>query len=278
VADKQQQAALELSEGQKVYFASDFHLGIDARLSSRERERQIVDWLEQVRHDAAAIYLVGDLFDFWYEYRTVVPKGYVRFLGKLAELRDAGIDIYCFTGNHDMWMFDYFEEEFGIPTFRQPVLCRIQDHHFFIAHGDGLGPGDYGYKLIKKIFANRLCQWLFARVHPNIGIGLANYWSGRSRSINAEADAFLGADQEWLLQYANRKLDTMDVDYFVFGHRHLPIDYTLKNGASRYINLGDWLKYNSYGVFDGQRMEIRFFRNPGASVYGRRSASSSSTH
>jgi len=153
----------------KVYFASDFHLGIDARLSSREREKQLVRWLEQIRKDAYSIYLVGDVFDFWFEYKTVVPKGYVRLLGKLAELRDEGIPIYFFTGNHDMWMFSYFEEELGIPIYREPIVREIMGKTFFIGHGDGLGPGDHGYKFIKRVFANPVCQWLFERLHPKIG-------------------------------------------------------------------------------------------------------------
>lgn len=253
----------------KVYFASDFHLGIDARLSSREREQQIVRWLEQVQTDAAAIYLVGDVFDFWFEYRTVVPKGYVRLLGKLAALRDAGIPIYFFTGNHDMWVFRYFEEELGIPTYRQPIEREIMGKTFFIGHGDGLGPGDYGYKFIKKVFANPLCQWLFERLHPNFGIGLANFWSGKSRAAaKPDTARFLGPEQEWLIAYAQRKLEQQHYDYFVFGHRHLPIAHALNGGLSRYINLGDWLYYNSYAVFDGNSLEIKFFENEQARAFG----------
>ena len=251
----------------KTYFASDFHLGVDARVPSRERERQIVRWLESIRHDAAAIYLVGDLFDFWFEYRTVVPKGYVRLLGKLAELRDAGIPIYFFTGNHDMWMFRYLEDEMDIPIYRQPIVREINGKTFFIGHGDGLGPGDHGYKFLKKVFSNSLCQWLFERLHPNFGIGLANYWSSRSRTANEAPETFLGADNEWLIAYANRKLDTVAADFFIFGHRHLPIDYTLKNGHSRYINLGEWLWHNSYAVFDGETMELCFFEQEDGVVH-----------
>ncbi|MEL6867532.1 MAG: UDP-2,3-diacylglucosamine diphosphatase [Bacteroidota bacterium] len=245
----------------KIYFASDFHLGIDARKTSREREQQIVRWLDQVSEDAAEIYLVGDVFDFWFEYKRVVPKGFVRLLGKLAELRDRNIPIYFFIGNHDMWMFHYFEEELDIPIYRQPIVREFQGKTFFIGHGDGLGPGDYGYKFIKKVFANPLCQWLFARLHPNFGIGLANFWSGKSRAANSEEGQFLGADKEWLLLYANQKLDDLAADFFIFGHRHLPIDHMLKNGKSRYINLGDWMNYNSYAVFDGHDVHIKFFEN-----------------
>ncbi|MCB0581605.1 MAG: UDP-2,3-diacylglucosamine diphosphatase [Phaeodactylibacter sp.] len=257
----------------KIYFASDFHLGVDGRLSSREREQQIVRWLDQAKEDAAAIYLVGDVFEFWFEYKTVVPKGHTRVLGKLASLRDAGIPVYFFTGNHDMWMFRYFEEELGIPTYREPVVCELMGKTFFIGHGDGLGPGDHGYKLIKKVFANPLCQWLFERLHPNFGIWLANYWSGKSRgAVKPKKKRFLGEEGEWLIAYANRKLESLDVDYFIFGHRHLPIDFTLKNGKSRYINLGEWMYHNSYAVFDGKNLEIEFFENDDGYVHGNREA------
>jgi UDP-2,3-diacylglucosamine hydrolase len=254
---------------QKVYFASDFHLGVDARLSSAERERQLVRWLDQIRTDAAAIYLVGDVFDFWFEYRTVVPKGYVRLLGKLAELRDAGIPIYFFIGNHDMWMFRYFEEELDIPTYRAPIRREIMGKQFMIGHGDGLGPGDRGYKLLKRVFANRACQWLFERLHPNFGIGMANYWSNKSRSADKpELSTYLGEENEWLIAYANRKLEQEPIDYFIFGHRHLPIDHTLKDGKSRYINLGEWMHYNSYAVFDGETVTLEFFENENGQVFG----------
>lgn len=252
----------------KTYFASDFHLGIDARLSSLERERQIVRWLEEIRADASAIYLVGDVFDFWFEYGKVVPKGYVRLLGKLAELRDSGIEIHYFTGNHDMWMFRYFEEELGIPTYRKPLRQKIGGKAFLIGHGDGLGPGDHGYKFIKRVFANPLCQWLFERLHPNFGIRLANFWSGRSRAADKESRTFLGPENEWLIAYCNRKLEEYEADFFIFGHRHLPIDFTLKNGRSRYINLGEWMNFNSYAVFDGEQLEIRFFENDSGRVFG----------
>lgn len=252
-----------------VYFASDFHLGVNARLSSAERERQLLRWLDAIAADAEALYLVGDVFDFWFEYRTVVPKGYVRLLGKLAELRDGGLPIYFFTGNHDMWVFKYFEQELDIPTYRRPIVREIGGKTFFIGHGDGLGPGDYGYKFIKRVFANPLCQWAFERLHPNFGVGLANYWSGRSRQANPSEAQFLGPEGEWLIAYSNRKLDEVYADFYVFGHRHLPIDYTLKNQRSRYINLGEWLNYNSYAVFDGENMELRFFENEQGRVFGR---------
>lgn len=253
----------------KTYFASDFHLGIDVKYTSREREQQIVRWLNTIKKDADALYLVGDVFDFWFEYKTVVPKGYVRLLGKLAELRDAGISIYYFTGNHDMWMFRYLETEMDIPIYRKPIVREIYGKTFFIGHGDGLGPGDTGYKFIKKVFANPLCQWLFGRLHPDYGIGLANFWSQKSRKSNEkkEEERFLGPEKEWLIQYANKKVTEIPADYFVFGHRHLPIDWALNNGQSRYINLGDWMNYNSYGVYDGNSFQIEFFENENGFIH-----------
>jgi UDP-2,3-diacylglucosamine hydrolase len=260
----------------KTYFASDFHLGVPARLSSKEREKQIVRWLNSIADDAKAIYLVGDVWDFWFEYSTVVPKGSIRLLGKLAELRDHGIPIHFFIGNHDMWMFRYLEDELEIPIHRKPIIEEIDGKSFFIGHGDGLGPGDHGYKFIKKVFANPVCQWLFERIHPNFGIGLANFWSQKSRAYNPEDAHFLGEDKEWLVAYANRKLDTVAADYFVFGHRHLPIDHTLKNGKSRYINLGEWLNFNSYAVFDGNDIQVQFFENPEGKIFGNSSSTVSS--
>ena len=249
-----------------IYFASDFHLGIDADRTSRERERQLVRWLTHIQADAEAIYLMGDLF-FWFDYKRVVPKGYIRFLGKLAELRDRGIPIYFFTGNHDMWMFDYFEKELDIPIYRQPQLLTIKGKTFFIGHGDGKGPSDYGYKRLKKIFANPLCQWLFARLHPNFGIWLAEKWIVASKGKEPQPDQFVSLKEEWLYQYACRKSEEIVADYFLFGHRHLPIDALLPNGTSRYLNTGDWLFHNSYLAFDGEEVRHLFFDSGREVVY-----------
>ncbi len=252
-----------------IYFASDFHLGTDGRHDSRTRERLIVRWLDHIAPKAEALYLLGDVFDYWFEYGEVVPKGFVRLLGRLAQLSDEGLPIYFFTGNHDMWMFRYFEEELGIPTYRQPLIRELGGKRFFLGHGDGLGPGDRGYKLIKRIFANPTCQWLFARIHPNTGLRLMRFFSGSSRNAQPTMTGFLGPEREWLIQYCQRKLQQVHIDYFVFGHRHLPIDYLLANGHSRYINLGDWLYHYSYAVFDGQDMAIRFWRQDEGRVYGK---------
>ena len=244
-----------------VYFASDLHLGTPTLAESRERERRFVRWLDSIKDDVAILYLVGDIFDFWFEYKTVVPRGYLRLFGKLIELKDKGVEIYAFTGNHDVWMFDYFQEELDIPVYYQPITRKIGDKTFFIGHGDGLGPGDTGYKLLKKVFTNRLCQWLFSCLHPNWAIGLANYFSRKSRAQEKPEDKFLGEEKEWLVQYSKRKLEqNPDIDYFIFGHRHLPLDIRL-NDKSRYVNLGDWIKFNSYAKFDGQSLQLGFFES-----------------
>lgn len=247
----------------KTYFVSDFHLGVDARLSSLDREKQICRWLDKVSLDAEAIYLVGDVFDYWFEYKTVIPKGFSRVLGKLAALRDKNIAIYFFTGNHDMWMFHYFEDEMGIPIYRKPIVREIHGKTFFIGHGDGLGPKDYGYKIIKKIFANPLCQWLYARLHPNVGLPLMRYFSSKSRDSQDPAieSSFKGAEKEYLILYTNKKIDELAPDFFIFGHRHLPIDWILKNGTTRYINLGEWLYATTYAVFDGTDVSLQIFEN-----------------
>ena len=246
----------------KIYFASDFHLGVPNHRASQERERRILRWLAQIEQDAEAIFLVGDIFDFWFEYKTVVPKGAIRLLGKLAELHDKGIDIHFFVGNHDIWMFDYFPTELGITVHHQPLQIELKGKQFFIAHGDGLGPNDYGYKRLKKVFTNRFCQWLFRWLHPDIGMRLANYSSSTSRTAQTEPEYFLGTDKEWLLLYSNYKLKQYPTtNYFIFGHRHLPLDITLDNQSSRYINLGEWFSYNTYAVFDGEQLELKAFEN-----------------
>ena len=250
----------------KIYFASDFHLGIDVKYTSKEREKQIVDWLESIKSDADEIYLVGDLFDFWFEYKHAVPRGYVRFLGKLAELRDQGIKVFAFTGNHDMWLFDYFEKELDIPTYREPIERELMGKQFFIGHGDGLGPGDHTYKFLKRFFNSTICQFLFARLHPNFGIGLANFFSRRSRKSQNPDENFTG-DKEWLAVFANEQNKKKANDFYVFGHRHMPIDYLLEDGQARYINLGDWMNYNSYAVFDGNKLEIKFYKNESGKIF-----------
>jgi len=244
-----------------VYFASDFHLGLNNPTPSRQREKIIVSWLDSILDDTQELYLLGDIFDFWYEYKNVVPKGHVRLLGKLAEFTERNIPVHIFTGNHDMWMFGYLEDEIGAIVHKQAIQKTIAGKKFFLGHGDGLGPGDKGYKLLKKVFASKINQWLFARLHPNFAISLMKRSSKTSREAQEEVIPFRGAKNEWLVQYAERKLQENHYDYFLFGHRHLPIDEKLSNGSSRYINTGDWIRHFSYAKFDGQKLELLKFKD-----------------
>ena len=237
------------SENKKIYFASDQHLGAPSPEASLPREKKFVAWLDTIKEDAGTIFLLGDLFDFWFEYKTVVPKGFVRVLGKLAELKDAGIDIYFFVGNHDLWMRDYFQKELNIPVFHKPQEFDINGKIFLIGHGDGLGPGDYGYKRMKKVFTFPFFKWLFRWLHPDIGVRLGHYFSVKNKLISGDEDAqFLGEENEWLALYCRKKLTEKHYDFFVFGHRHLPLEIEL-NTNSTYINLGDWIHYFTYGEF-----------------------------
>ena len=248
---------ITIPEGKKIYFASDNHLGAPTKEASIPREKKFVAWLDSIKHDAEIIFLLGDLFDFWMEYKTVVPKGFTRTLGKLAELSDSGITIYYFVGNHDLWMNGYFEDELNIPVYHKPQEYIFNNKSFFIGHGDGLGPGDKGYKRMKKVFTNPLCKWLFRWLHPDLGVRLAHYLSVKNKLISGEEDAqFLGEDNEWLVQYCNRKLQQKHRDYFIFGHRHLPLEIKLQNN-SKYINLGDWVSYYTYAVFDGENLQLK---------------------
>jgi UDP-2,3-diacylglucosamine hydrolase len=251
---------LQLPANKKIFFASDFHLGVPDYETSLKREKLIVEWLESIRHEAHSIYLLGDLFDFWFEYRHSIPKGYTRFLGKLAELRDEGIPIYFFTGNHDMWMFDYFPNEFSIPVYREPLILQGSSQKILIGHGDGLGPGDNFYKFLKKFFNSSFCQWLFARLHPNLGMAIAHRWSRSSRIANMKREEkFNGEENEFLLAYCKELEKKEHHDFYIFGHRHLPLD--LKVGEnSRYINLGEWVNFTSYAVYDGKNVELKNFK------------------
>ncbi len=251
-----------LQPGKKIYFASDFHLGVPDLATSQERERRLCKWLDGIKHDAQRIYLVGDIFDAWFEYKYVVPKGYVRLLGKLAELTDAGIEIEAFTGNHDLWMRGYFEDELNIPVHHEPVELEVNGKKLFIAHGDGLGPGDYKYKLLKRVLTNPACQWLYRRFHPNFGIGIASFFSKLGpKHKSDEPEQFLGEDKEWLVLFCKDTLKQRHFDYFIFGHRHLPMAYPVGEGST-YINLGDWISFNTYAVFDGHTCSLQYYGLP----------------
>jgi UDP-2,3-diacylglucosamine hydrolase len=250
---------MQIPAGKKIYFLSDFHLGAPDYASSLTREKRVVQFLDEIKKDAAVIFILGDLFDFWFEYKKVVPKGFVRILGKLAELTDNGIMIHFFVGNHDMWMNGYFEKELNITVYEDPQEFEFNGKKFLIGHGDGLGPGDHRYKFMKKVFRNQFSQKLFGMLHPSTGISIADFFSRKSRAAAGKKDEqFLGEEKEWLIVFAKQTLKKQHIDFFVFGHRHLPIVHKIKED-SIYINLGDWIKYNSYAIFDNGTLTLKFY-------------------
>lgn len=246
-----------------IYFASDFHLGIPDRQSSLVREKRLIRWLDMVQQDAEAIYLMGDLFDFWYEYKTVVPKGYTRLFSKLAEITEKGIPVHFFKGNHDFWAFDYLNEEAGVIIHDDYQEIELKGRKFFLAHGDGLGPGDHKYKFLKKIFLSRFNQYLFRWLHPDLGTKMGLYFSRGSRISNMikqdKDENFFLAEKEILLVFSKEMAaKNPTIEYFVFGHRHIPSNIKVSEKASCII-LGDWVKHFSYGQFDGKTFEIKYF-------------------
>ena len=245
----------------KIYFASDFHLGIPNLKESRLREKQVVLWLDEIKKDAKSIYLIGDLFDFWFEYKEVVPKGFVRLLGKIAELTDSGIGVHIIVGNHDLWMKDYLEVECGAKIYHEPIQIKENNKTIFIGHGDGLGPGEKAFKLVKQFFKNKVCQWIFARIHPNTALKFAHSWSRKSRSSGSTPD-YLGSEKEYLEQFCiSHQKENTDINFYVFGHRHLPLDIKITENC-RYINTGDWINHFSYAVFEKENMELKYFKKP----------------
>jgi len=246
-------------DNKKIYFASDQHFGLPNYVKSLVREKKFISWLDEIKQDAKAIFLLGDLFDLWMEYKTVVPKGFVRVLGKLAQISDSGIQIYFFVGNHDLWVRDYFQKELNWKVYTKPTTFTFNNKTFLIGHGDGLGPGDTGYKLMKKVFTNPITRWFYRWIHPDFGVALAQKLSLKNKLISGEEDVnFLGDDKEWLVQYCKRKLASKQYDFFLFGHRHLPMEINFKN--SKYINTGDWISYFTYAVFDGIKLELKTYK------------------
>ncbi len=246
-----------MSQKRNIYFASDFHLGVPDYAASLVREKKVVAWLDSIKHDAAAIYLVGDIFDFWFEYRYTAPKYFTRLLGKIAEITDSGVPVHYFIGNHDMWTFGYLEKELGVILHKENVVVEANGKKILIGHGDGKGPGDIGYKLLKKLFRSPVSQWFFARLHPNFAFWMAQFWSYKSRVNNTDPLVF-EKEKEWLYLYCAHKLQSHHYDYFVFGHRHLPVKVEVGPG-SEYINLGDWLVHFTYAVFDGDTLDLRSY-------------------
>jgi UDP-2,3-diacylglucosamine hydrolase len=240
----------------KIYFASDAHLGMHPSEKSIEREKTLVRWLDVIRKDAAEIYLLGDMLDYWFEYRKVVPRGFIRFLGKIAEITDSGIPVHYFTGNHDVWIFDYLPKETGIQVHHKPLIKEINGKKFYIAHGDGLDPADKGYNLLKKIFTSKFLQWAYARLHPNCATAFAHYWSKKSRFAKGISSEFKGEDKEELLIFSRNLLQKEHFDFLIFGHRHIPLEYSIPGSQSKVFLLGDWILNNSYAVFDGEHLQL----------------------
>ena len=248
-----------MTKHKKIYFASDQHFGAPTVALSKIRERKFVNWLDSIKKDADILFLLGDLFDFWFEYKRAVPKGFIRVLGKLAELRDRGIEIHFFVGNHDLWMDDYFEKELDIPVYHKPKEFSFGNKLFLIGHGDGLGPGDKGYKRMKKLFTNPFSKWLYRWLHPDIGIRLGHYLSVKNKLISGDEDVvYLGDDKEWLVQYCKKKLMEKHYDFFMFGHRHLPLEIQISENA-KYINTGDWISRFTYAVFENQELVLKSY-------------------
>lgn len=242
--------------GKNVYFLSDAHLGSLAIPHGRTQERRLVRFLDSIKEKASAVYLLGDMFDFWNEYRYVVPKGYSRFLGKLSELTDNGVEVHFFAGNHDLWTYGYLEEECGVIVHKAPVTTEIYGKVFFLAHGDGLGEPDNKFKILRKLFHNRTCQRLLNFVHPRWGMALGLNWAKHSRLKRADGKEvpFMGEDKEFLVRFArDYKRSHPNIDYFLFGHRHIELDLPIDK-STRMLILGDWIWQFTYAVFDGEHL------------------------
>ncbi|MCL1934465.1 MAG: UDP-2,3-diacylglucosamine diphosphatase [Candidatus Azobacteroides sp.] len=244
----------------KIYFVSDVHLGSSVFNDSREREKRLVRWMDSIREEAKALYLLGDIFDFWFEYKAVAPQGFTRFLGKLAELSDSGVEIHYFIGNHDIWIYDYLPEEIGLTLHKSPFVTKLADKTFYLAHGDGLGDYSRSFQLIRGIFHNQFCQILFRAIHPDLGVKIGNTWAKHSRLKEQKyPKPFLGEEKEDLIIYSKSYIQTHpEIDYLIFGHRHILLDKML-NSKSRIMIIGDWLQLFTYAVFDGKELTLNHF-------------------
>lgn len=247
-----------MTEKGKIYFVSDVHLGAPALSNNHERELRFASWLDSINADVRELYLMGDIFDFWWEYKKVVPRGFTRILGRIANLTDRGIPVYFFPGNHDLWVFDYLPSELGVIVHHQEIVKEIGGKKFFLAHGDGLDAGDVGYNRLKKIFTNKKLQWLFSRLHPNFALNIAHKWSKSSRTAKFEKEDEFNVNVDGIYKFAESFLKKEQIDYFIFGHRHKMVYYPM-NENTRFVLLGDWIKNFSYGVFDGDKFELKTY-------------------
>ena len=245
-----------MTETKNIYFASDFHLGLPTGSPPLEREKMVVSWLNSVAQDAKEIFLLGDIFDFWWEYKLVVPRGFTRFLGAVSEISDSGIPVHFFTGNHDMWIGDYLSDECGMTIHTSPITTLFDGKKFHLAHGEGLGTTSIGYKILLSIFRNKPLQTMYSTLHPSIGIGIGHRWSLNSRLGKGITKEFLGEEKEDLIRYARSVLEKDKIDYFIFGHRHLAMTYNLLP-ETEIVFLGDWIKNGSYAAWDGKTLSFK---------------------
>jgi UDP-2,3-diacylglucosamine hydrolase len=247
---------MHLQNKGKIFFASDFHLGLPSVTPPVEREKKVVSWLNAIAPEAKEIYLLGDIFDFWWEYRLVIPRGFTRFLGALSSITDSGIPVHFFTGNHDMWIGDYLSDECGLTVHTGPLIAVFDNKKFYLAHGEGLGTRNPFYKILLSIFHNRFLRVLYSSIHPSIGVGIGHKWSINSRLGKDHAREFLGEENEDLIRYVRAFLEKDNIDYFIFGHRHLELKYTLQEGVE-IVFLGDWIKKGSFAEWDGSVLNLR---------------------
>jgi UDP-2,3-diacylglucosamine hydrolase len=249
-----------LAEKGKIYFVSDVHLGAPALTNNHERELLFASWLDSIKDDVEELYLMGDIFDFWWEYKKVVPRGFTRILGRIADLTDNGIPVYFFPGNHDLWVFDYLPTELGVKVHHQQIVKEIKGKKFCLAHGDGLDASDVGYNRLKKIFTNKKLQWLFSRLHPNFALQIAHKWSKSSRTAKFEKEDEFNVNVDGMYKFAEGFLKNESIDYFIFGHRHQMVNSPM-NESTRFVLLGDWIKNFSYGSFDGEKFELKKYND-----------------
>ncbi len=249
-----------LSKKGKIYFVSDVHLGAPALNNNREREILFAKWLDEIKDDVAELYLMGDIFDFWYEYKKVIPRGFSRILGRIADLTDKGIPVHFFTGNHDLWAFDYLPEELGVILHTKELIKEIRGKKFFLAHGDGLDAEDKGYIFLKKIFTNKTLQWMFSRLHPNFAFTFGHNWSKSRRLAKINIEKEFEVNKEGMYKFAENFLKNEEVDYFICGHRHRMSNVAIGQNT-RFVLLGDWIKNFSYGVFDGENFELKRYKD-----------------
>ncbi|MBI4548178.1 MAG: UDP-2,3-diacylglucosamine diphosphatase [Ignavibacteriae bacterium] len=238
----------------QAYFISDAHLGLGSREEERKKEDHLLTFLEHISKDASELFIVGDLFDTWFEYRTVIPKGFHRLLAKLDDLTHCGISVHYLAGNHDYWMKDFFDDELGIKTYHDAFDTMVDGKKIFIHHGDGLANGDFGYRILKKILRNRLNIKLFTVLHPDIGITLARSSSKKSRRYTLTKN---NADDNGMLKFARQKIQE-GFDVVIMGHCHQPMMKEL--GTGLYINLGDWIAHHTYAQIGNGKIELNVWR------------------